>query len=227
MPTSTLVKTVTRANDVVFQRKSQTSIKTEATPGEQIDQRTSSQRDFPPTEDEKAEKPFLIPGRQQVLNCPNKSMLIAELRKNHAQKRTEHVEYDRVSHDDSEIHAEQTATWNDVKFQRSRIVCDTKDAQDTRDQAKHFAAVVVCCKTSPKSSRSKQSNESTVDPSRTSLAFMTKHWKNTQKARRYGKSEESHKLKRAKDYLDSARKHHCGTIVERDHNDEQYPKAHA
>ena len=48
--------------------------------------------------------------------------------------------------------------------------------------------------------------------------------KNTQMARRNGKSEESKKLKRAKDYLDSAHKQHCRTIVERYLHDEQHQK---
>ena len=46
--------------------------------------------------------------------------------------------------------------------------------------------------------------------------------KNTQRDRRYGKSAESQKLKRARDYFDSVQKHHCGTIVERHFHDEQY-----
>ena len=45
--------------------------------------------------------------------------------------------------------------------------------------------------------------------------------KKTQRGRRYGKSAESRKLTRARDYLDSAQKH-CGTIVERNPDDEQY-----
>ena len=39
--------------------------------------------------------------------------------------------------------------------------------------------------------------------------------KKTQRSQRVGKSEESQKLKRGKDYFDSAQKHNCGTIVER------------
>ena len=66
----------------------------------------------------------------------------------------------------------RTATWNDMKFQRSKIVCNAKGAQDTLDQAKHFAAVVACYKASPTRSRSRQRNESTNNTPCTYLAFM-------------------------------------------------------
>ena len=46
---------------------------------------------------------------------------------------------------------------------------------------------------------------------------------NTQKGpTRVETSEESQKTQRAKDYVDSAHKHNCGTIVERSLADEQY-----
>ena len=45
-------------------------------------------------------------------------------------------------------------------------------AYNARDQAKHFAAVVVCCRALPKSSRSRQRSESAVDTSCTSMAYM-------------------------------------------------------
>ena len=48
--------------------------------------------------------------------------------------------------------------------------------------------------------------------------------KNIQKGRRDGKSEDLQQLKRTKDYLDSAHKHACGTVVERCLTDEQYQK---
>ena len=50
-----------------------------------------------------------------------------------------------------------------------------KNADDTRGLAKHVAAVVVCCRISPKRSRSRQSNESAVDTSCASLAFTILH----------------------------------------------------
>ena len=45
--------------------------------------------------------------------------------------------------------------------------------------------------------------------------------KNTQRGRRYGKSAESQKFKRASVHLNSAKKHNGGTI-ERHGDDEQY-----
>ena len=45
--------------------------------------------------------------------------------------------------------------------------------------------------------------------------------KNTERGRRYGKSAEPQKLERAGDYLNSAKKHSCGTTVERYLEDEQ------
>ena len=49
--------------------------------------------------------------------------------------------------------------------------------------------------------------------------------KSTRLGRRYGKSEESQKLKKARNYSVSAHKHNCGTIVERHLRHEQYQKA--
>ena len=63
----------------------------------------------------------------------------------------------------------KTVTSNDVKFQRSRIVRNAKNVYDARIHAKRVAAVVVCCRASPPRSRSRQSNESAVDSSCTSL----------------------------------------------------------
>ena len=103
-------------------------------------------------------------------------MLAADLINNYAQKKRQntsstilcHIVFQRFMQN-------KTAIWNDMKFQRSRIVCNAKDAKDTRDQAKHIAAVVVCCRASPNRSRSRQSNESAVDSSRTSLSRMIYH----------------------------------------------------
>ena len=97
-----------------------------------------------------------------------------------------------------------------MKFERSRIVCNAKDAQESKDQAKHVAAVVVFFRASPTRTRSTQSNESAVDTSCTSLAFMIEHWK-TPKEVHAMEILKNHK--NSKDYLDSAKKHNCGTIV--------------
>ena len=60
MPASVLDKVVTFAGEVLYERKSTTSIKPEAAPGERIDLRISSQPEVPHTEDEKAENAFRI-----------------------------------------------------------------------------------------------------------------------------------------------------------------------
>ena len=71
----------------------------------------------------------------------------------------------------------RTATWNDMKFQRSRIVFNANHALNIKDQAEPFAAVVASYRASPKRSRSKQSNESAVITSCTSLAqFSLAEW---------------------------------------------------
>ena len=49
-------------------------------------------------------------------------------------------------------------------------------------------------------------------------------FKKAQRDRRYEKSEESQKLKRAKYCLDSANNHNCGAIVKRHFKDEPYQK---
>ena len=75
--------------------------------GERIDLRISGQTEVPHTKRESGEHFYMSSLTQQVYNSPNKSMLITDLIKNCAQKKTEHVEYYRVSHHDSETHAEE------------------------------------------------------------------------------------------------------------------------
>ena len=61
-------------------------------------------------------KTFLIASwTKPVLSSQNKSMLNADSTKNYAQQKTGHVENCSVSHSESEIHAVQTATRNDIK----------------------------------------------------------------------------------------------------------------
>ena len=60
MPASALDKVVTFAVEVLCERKSPTSIETEATPGERIDLRKSGQSEIPHAQDVKAENTFLI-----------------------------------------------------------------------------------------------------------------------------------------------------------------------
>ena len=100
-----------------------------------------------------------------------------------------------------------------IEVLRSSTVCNAEHDSDTRHQAKHIAAVVVCGRASPTRSESRQSNESAFDSSCMSLEFHDLALKKTLRCRRYGKSEESQKLKGAKDFMDSLHKHSYGTIV--------------
>ena len=58
-------------------------------------------------------------------------------------------------HDDSEIHAERNGNLERLEVPKIQ----EQDAQDTRHQAKHVAAVVACCRASPTRSGSRQRNE--------------------------------------------------------------------
>ena len=88
-------------------------------------------------------------------------------------------------------------------------------------QAKHSAAVVVCYKALPKISTSRQSNESLGGSSCTVPGSHDLALKKTRRGRRYGNSAEPRTLERVRDFLDSAQKHNCGTIVERYLENEQ------
>ena len=139
MRASALDKVVTFAGEALFERKHPTSIKPEATLGERSDLRVSCQPEVPCTQ----KKTLISSLTKQVLNSPDKSTMIAELIKNNAQEKTEQVQYCHIKI--QRFMLNKTATWNDMKFQGSTIVCDATNAQDTKDQAKHFAVVVVCC----------------------------------------------------------------------------------
>ena len=144
----------------------------EAIPCEQIDQRTPAKPEIPNTEDKKAEEALLISSlTTHVLNSPNKSMLIADLIKNFAQQKRGNVD-DPMSHNDSEIHAARRGNLErpEVSKSEDRLRC-RRCLSYSRDQAKKFAAVVAT-----RSGR-KQSNESAVDSSCTSLVLMIQHWK--------------------------------------------------
>ena len=176
LPANASDRVVTFAGDVLFEMKPATSIKREATPGERIDLRISGQPEGPHTQDDKAYKTFLIFSlTRQVLSSPVELTMTADLINNNEQEKTDKSRrlpwndlinnYSQKIQQKSTItlyHIEmqkfllkKTATCNDMKFQRSRIVCN---ALDTRDQAKHVVAVVVCCRASPKRSRNRQSN---------------------------------------------------------------------
>ena len=111
----------------------------------------------------------------------------------------------------------KTVTWNDMKFQRSQIVFNDKSASYIKDQARHVVLVVACYKAQPRGSKSRQSNESTVDSSCTSLESTKLALKNTPQRKLWKPCS-----KKARDYLDSAKKHNYGRIVARDIEDEEY-----
>ena len=75
MLVSALDKVVTFAGVVLFERKPPILTKTEATPGDRIDLRTSGQPEEPYLLNEKHAKVFLISSLvSQVLKSPNKTM---------------------------------------------------------------------------------------------------------------------------------------------------------
>ena len=114
----------------------------------------------------------------------------------------------------------KTATWNDMKLQRSKMVFNATYAENIIDQAKHFVLVVVCYKALPRRSRSRQNNESTVASSCTSLEFTSYHSKGSMswEIGRITKTQKSRRL---------LQKHNFGTIVERFLEDEKVSRAHA
>ena len=111
----------------------------------------------------------------------------------------------------------ETVTWNEMKFQR-KIVIDYKYASNIKDQSTHFALVEASYKALPWRLRSRQSNETTVEPSCTSLDVTfdvvetLQNHKNTHESKRVQELREKTKLR---------------NDVSRDREDEQYLKAHA
>ena len=95
----------------LFERKLPTSIKPEATPGEQIDLRISGEPEELYTQHDREDIAFLTFSlKKQILNSPQKSTIIADSIKNYAREKNEKVENYLVSHQDSEIHAEQNGS---------------------------------------------------------------------------------------------------------------------
>ena len=98
-----------------------------------------------------------------------------------------------------------------------------KSASNIKDMARHvvlFGSIPQFILQKP---RSRQSNESTVGSSCTSLEFtICLVLMKIQRCRRCGNSAESQQLERAREHLNSARKHHGETIVERHLEDEQH-----
>ena len=66
------------------------------------------------------------------------------------QENAETVDCCTVSHPDSEIMLCNTVTWDDMKFERSKIVFNARDASNIKHLAKYFVLVVACCKALPR-----------------------------------------------------------------------------
>ena len=94
-----------------------------------IDSLISGQHEELYTENGKEAHIFLISrSMKQVLKSPNKSTMINDLikKKKNSKKTQQEVDYFLVPHRDSQNHVHGTATWNDMKFQRSKIVFNAK-----------------------------------------------------------------------------------------------------
>ena len=63
---------------------------------------------------------------KQVLKSPNRSTMVNDLIKKDSQKTQQQVDYFLVPQRDFQNHVHGTATWNDMKFQRSKIVFNAK-----------------------------------------------------------------------------------------------------
>ena len=84
---------------------------------------------------------------KHVLKSPNKSTMINYVG---LEKFAETVDCCTVSHRDSEIMLCNTVTWDDMKFERSKIVFNARDASNIKHLAKYFVLVVACCKALPR-----------------------------------------------------------------------------
>ena len=128
MPASALDKVVTFAGDVLFERKTPDF---DNAGGDGIDLRISGQPAELRLLNGRGAKTFLISSfKKQVLKSPNKSTMINDLIKNYSQNNAEKVDYYPVSYRDSESHVNRTVTWNDMKFQRSKIVVNATHASN-------------------------------------------------------------------------------------------------
>ena len=95
--------------------------------GHRIDSLISGQHEELYTQNGKEANIFLISRlTKQVLKSPNKSTMINDLIKKDSQKTQHQVDYFSVPPRDSQNHVHGTATWNDMKLQRSKIVFNAK-----------------------------------------------------------------------------------------------------
>ena len=216
MLASALDKVVTLAGEVLFEMKPLTSIKLEATPGDRIDLRISGQLCLR----RKSGNTFLTSRlTRQLLNSPNTSMLIADVTKNCAQKKAEHVEYYPVTYNDSENHAEEKCNLerHAVSLIEDRVQCP-KCLRYWRPGETFCGCGLLL---QGITDELKKQAEQRIN-SRYIMYVPDIH--DRSKGADAMENLMSHKLKRAKDYLDSSHKHNCGMVGERYLNDEQYQK---
>ena len=94
MLASALDNVITFAGKVLFERKSPTATKQEATLCEQINLRILGRPEIPNTVWTRRRKTFVISRlTKQVLSSPSESILIADAIKNHAKQETGNIEY--------------------------------------------------------------------------------------------------------------------------------------
>ena len=134
------------------------------------------------------------------------------------------IEHNHASHPDSEIRDEQTATLerHEMSKMEDRVQCPK--------WCRYSRPVETCCGCGRMlqglTKEVKKQAEQRIS-SRFIMYVLGIHksaLKNIQGSRRCGNSAESQKHTRARDNLNSAKKHTCGTIVERYFTDEQYQK---
>ena len=131
-------------------------------------------------------------------------MLIADFQKSYAQQKTGNVGYSLVSHTVSEIHAARHGNLERHEGlnieDRVRVRKMPKTIETRRNILRLWPHIA------PPRSGCRQSNESSIDSSCTSLAFMIQNGRVL-----YEKSAESQTLKRARDHVESAHKRNCGS----------------
>ena len=148
--------------------KTQTLTKPWATPGDRLHLGISGQPEEPKTPNEKAIKSLshfqLDEASLEVSkHIDNGSRLDQDL----FAEKSEQVDYYLVSHRDVEIHAAQIGNleWHEVSKIEDRVQCHI--CFQYRRPGQTFFHVVACCNASPRRWRSRQSDKSRVDSSRT------------------------------------------------------------
>ena len=123
MPGSALDKVVTSAGDVLFERKTLTLSKLEASPGDRSGLRISGQPEEPHLLNGRRAEAFLISRlMKQVLKSPSKSTVINDLIKD-SHKNTRKVYDHPVPHRDSENHDLQNGNLERHEVSKDRRSC--------------------------------------------------------------------------------------------------------